>query len=309
MRILNGIKWAFLLAVITTAANADLILDNDVVITDITGISVSPTNGHVYLTTRSKNYTVTSGDTTPPPTGSVVINSFTATATIEEGESTFVSWSTSNATSCAALGNAPNWSGTKPRSSSGVAVKIATKGNYTLTLRCQGTNGPVSKSRAVTVTEASTTPIPTTCDSPPLAGNVKTWRSFWAASFPGPGSSSETLTVPIRGYTALKFNTGNITDDGKLTSIETTQTIGVRVGTISECPGDFDVPSPACDHVWGLGGGIRWSINGSRTSTDTCQLKANTDYYFNLTFTDGFDKESSSCLVQPCMTLMQHSNR
>lgn len=305
MRNLNGLKWICLLTVISSMANADLILDSLSVIDgqNIELIGVDPLNGDIYIKTYTADYTVTKGDVTPPPSSSVVINSFSATASINEGGSTFLSWTTSGAESCAASG-APNWSGTVLTSGSRVPVVIEAAGTYTLTLTCQGTNGPKSRSQVVVVTAIVVNQA--SCSTPPLSGTSKTWLSYWGYAFPGPKSDTRLITVPRNGYVALQFNTGNIVDDAKMTSIETTITDGIRLASYSECPGDFDVPAK-CSYSWGIGGGLRWATNGLRD--DACQLKPNTTYYFNLTFTNGFDSTASSCRSAPCVTSLQYRNR
>ena len=302
MQKLNILGLGCFLALIGAVANADLILDNQTVITDVSGISVSPTSGDIFLTTTSKSYTVTS-DNSQPPSDSVKINFFTASSPINAGDATSLSWSTSNADSCTATGNAPNWNGTQAKNSSNLQLVIADEGNYSVGLRCTGTDGPVTESRTVIV-EAKE-PDPVNCGSTPLQGSIRTWRNFWTVTFPGPVSDSELMSVPIEGYQALKFNTADFIDDGKITSIETTATIGLRLGSISQCPGDFDVERE-CMHIWGLGGGIRWATNGRGGA---CQLLPNTDYYFNITYTDGFNSSTTSCKVAPCYTTLQHSNR
>ena len=135
MRILNGIKWMCLFTVISGVANSDLILDNSRVITDVIGISISPTTGDIVLTTASKNYTVTQGGTTPPPpTGTVSITSFTSSpAVIDEGQSTLLRWTTTDATSCTATGGAgvANWAGTSiPLPNGSRSLAIASQGVY-----------------------------------------------------------------------------------------------------------------------------------------------------------------------------------
>ena len=122
--------------------------------------------------------------------------------------------------------------------------------------------------------------------------------------FPGPVSDNKFLTIPRSGFFALEFNTGNIVDDGKMTTIETTVTDGIRLGSFSKCPGDFDVPAE-CQHTWGIGGGVRWATNGR---ADACQLELDTTYYFNVTFTDGSTPSSTTCDKSPCYTNMQYIN-
>jgi hypothetical protein len=184
-----------------------------------------------------------------------------------------------------------------------LAVSTSTAGSYTFTLTCSdGASGQDVKSTNVNVNA-----VIANCDASPIAtGNVVNWQSFWAEEFPGPGYKIVyNATVPQFGYLALKFNTADFIDDGKLTSLENTSTSGIRIGAISECPGDFDV-APECGYVWGLGGGIRWATNGK---LGACDLDSGKDYYFNLTFTDGFDDSESQCNDSPCRVHLQHYNR
>jgi len=314
MQNLKGLKWACLLTVISGMANADLVLDNKVVITDINGISVSPSSGDVFITTSSKNYSVTSGGTTPPPANSVTIRGFAASpSSITVGQSTSISWSTLNATSCTATGGTGGWAGSaiSPLSSGAKSIAISASGSYTFGLTCNGTNGPVKGTALVTVTSGTTPPpVPSSCKTPRLKGSVVLWKDVWKIDFPGPSYDNERVSIPRTGYTALKFNTGNVVDHGGITSVANTFTNGRRLGAISECPGDFDV-SKACTKIWGSGGGIGWATDGFKpTGTYAyCQLKANTTYYMNFTFTDGFDPASTTCLLgENCIASLQHIN-
>lgn len=305
---LNGIRLLFIsLASISSIAAADMILNgvNSIPTTDITGIQVNHVNGNIMITTSSA-YTVTKDDSGPVDANAVSITSFSATpSTITEGESTTISWSTQNADSCAVSDNVDQLNG--PVDVSGSAVlTIAKAGAYSPTLTCQGVSGPVSRTLTVTINAPAPTPDPTTnCTASTLSGVTKTWHSFWGVSYPGPGYSNKNATIARSGYMALKFDTGNIVDNGLLVTVGNTITSGVRFGAISECPGDFKV-ARECDHVWGLGGGISWATNGK---TGACQLKPNTTYYFNVTFTDGFDSTSSTCKSSSCVATLQHVNR
>ncbi len=306
-KFLNGIKWICLLVFISGMANADLILDNAIVITDITGITVSPTTGNITISTASQNYTVTQGD--PPAPNSVVINSFTASPTaITEGQSTTLAWTTSNATSCTASGGSGGWAGsaiTLPSSSK--TVSIASAGSYTFTLACAGTNGPVSKSLLVTVTTVVVNPPPQpgNCSNPALAGDIILWKALWGVDFPEPGYDTKTLPINRTGYSAVQFESGNIDDHGAIISLANTFTNGRRLGSISSCPGDFDV-ADECTHSWGSNGGIGWATDGS---PGYCQMLPNTTYYMNFTFTDGFDPSTSRCNPgDNCIATIQHIN-
>jgi len=215
-----------------------------------------------------------------------------------------LSWSTQNASSCTASGGTGGWNTTSVGLPNGSkAVTIAAAGTYGFTLTCQDAAGgsAVRSTTVVAKAPASTQ----SCSTPPLSGNVMSWRNFWNLEFPKPGYDNVFATVPRTGYLALKFNTGNLVDDGKMSTIETTITDGVRKGTFSQCPGDFDA-APECSYVWGISGGIRWATNGR---AGACQLKPNTDYYFNVTFTNGVDGNTSTCNTSRCVTTLQAVNR
>ena len=240
------------------------------------------------------------------------ITSFVASANeVAVGESLTLSWKTQNTTLCTPTGGADGWEAVKITLLDGTLpdgeaiLDIVTEGEHTFTLTCDGVAGPAAVSNAV----VTVTPDPNSCSSVPFSPYpslwVRPWESFWQVAFPGPISGDEFLTIAQFGFHALEFNTANIVDDGKMTTIETTVTDGVRLGSISKCPGDFDVPDE-CQHIWGIGGGIRWATNGR---AGACQLEPETTYYFNLTYTDGFAAESTTCNRSPCITNVQYDNR
>ncbi len=303
MRNLNGIKWIFALALIGGSANADIVIDNQLIpSSDITSIIILPNTGQINISTTG--YTVTKDSGEPSDPVAVSITSLSASpSSITEGQSTTVSWATQNADSCAVSDTADQLNG--PVDISGSAIlTIVTAGSYSLTLTCQGSSGPVSRTTSVIVNAPAPQPT-STCAVSPLSGVTKTWNGFWGVNFPNPGYANKNATIARSGYMALKFETGNIVDSGLLVTVGNTITSGVRTGTISECPGDFRV-AKECDHVWGLGGGISWA---TESKTGACQLKPNTTYYFNVTFTDGFDSRSSTCTSGSCVSTLQHVNR
>jgi len=238
------------------------------------------------------------------PANSVAITSFIATpASINAGGSTTLNWTTTNATSCTPSGGTGGWSTySVPLPNGSVAINIPTAGSYTFSLTCQdGSGGSAVKSTVVVVNTVNPTPQ---CTSGALAGQIVDWKDFWLVDWPKPTYDNRYATIPQTGYYALKFNTGNIVTKGKLYTIETTVTDGVRFGAISQCPGDFSV-ADECDYMWGISGGISWSTDGSAG----CQLAPNSTYYFNVTFTDGNDPTSSTCSSAPCITKIQNYNR
>jgi hypothetical protein len=310
MRYLNGLKLVGMLILISGLANADLILDGVSVIDtgDVETVTIDPVTGDMYIDTLSQGYTVTGG-ATPPPPGSVAIISFTALpSSILEGEFVSLSWSSENATACTgqATGNIGGWDGSAVSPNfSGERVTINIEGTYTFTLRCEGNNGPVVRSRTVVVSKPAG-PVPETCDStPPLSGVVTLWRTFWHIDFPYPGYDNERMLLPRNGYGAIEFNTGDISDHGGIISVANTSSNGTRLGSISACPGEFDV-EPECRHSWGSSGGIGWATDGQ---PGYCQLQPDTTYYMNFTFTNGVDPNSSTCLPsETCYATLQHIN-
>jgi len=284
---------------------------------DWAGTAITLPSGSKSITTSTlgdHEFTLTcsgdnSGDTvtknvllTVTAANAVAITSFSASpSTIDEGDTTTLSWTTQNATSCAASGGAGGWSGSSISIPNGsTSVTVSTAGTYSFTLDCFDSSG--GQDSVTTVVTAN--PVGDGCAAPALTGTDITWKSFWLVDFPKPGYDNRYATVPRYGYLALEFNTGNIVANGKLFTVETTQTDGVRLGAISQCPGDFDV-QPECDYVWGIGGGLSWATNG----TSGCQLAPNTTYYFNLTYTDGVDPATTTCDSYPCITTIQNYSR
>ena len=134
------------------------------------------------------------------------------------------------------------------------------------------------------------------CSTVTLTGRNITWNGFFKDSWPGPKTEKKRVNIPETGYLSLRFRTGNVQDTGAVSSIEAAGTHGYRLGAISECKGKFEAPT-ACVWRWGTSGGIRWSTEGG-----DCELKSNTTYYWNMTFTDGVDPSTSRCIGTYCET-------
>ena len=221
---------------------------------------------------------------------------------ITEGGFTTLSWVTENAASCTPSGGNVDWRATNITVPTGsVDIVLSTAGTYTFTLTCIDSNNGQAVKPVTVIANADSGE----CQAVPLAGTVKDWKAFWQVDFPYPGYGNKVIDIPRTGYAAIKFNSGNIVDNGAYVTVESTASSGSRHGSISECPGDFEVPAE-CQHVWGLGGGIGWSVN--KSVNGACALKPNTTYYFNVTFTDGFDPTSSTCDDYYCRTTLQHIN-
>jgi hypothetical protein len=116
------------------------------------------------------NYTLTCGSVTntasvvistppPSPTASLTL----APANINSAQTTVLSWSSANATSCTASGA---WSGTKATSGAVTITPTAT-GNFTYSLACTGEGGTANASAALSVTAALSNSAAIIVDSGP----------------------------------------------------------------------------------------------------------------------------------------------
>ena len=306
MKYLKGLNWFLVAITFSGAVAADLVIDNQSIRgTEIQSITISPTSGSIFVTTKT-GYVVTPSDVGTTPTNVVAITSFVASpSTILEGQSTRISWETQNTNTCVALVGTGGWASASVGLSGSKDITIATAGSYVFTLECTGESGTVQSQLAVNVNEP--TSVPENCDPSPLSGVTYEWATFWKnVPFPQPIFANDYTEIPRNGYVAIKFNTADHLDTGLLTTIETTATSGRRLGSISQCPGDFseDVPD-LCKKIWGVGGEIWWSTTGY---SKACALKPNTTYYFNVTFTDGVNPSSSECLNANCVTQIRAKN-
>jgi hypothetical protein len=116
------------------------------------------------------SYTLTCGSvsnsavvtiSTPPPSPTVSLT--LAPANITTAQSTVLSWSSANATSCSASGA---WSGVKATSGS-VTITPTAAGSFTYSLACTGDGGTATGSAALSVTAALSNSTAITVDSGP----------------------------------------------------------------------------------------------------------------------------------------------
>jgi hypothetical protein len=122
--------------------------------------------------TVSKSVTVTVGSTNPPPT----LTFSASPTTINSGQSSTLSWSATNATSCTASGG---WTGTKSTAGSQSVSPTATT---TYTLACTGAGGTTTKSATVTVSGANPPPTVTFSASPTTIASGQSSTLTWSAT-------------------------------------------------------------------------------------------------------------------------------
>lgn len=104
------------------------------------------------------------GDTTPPPSPPTVSMSASPT-TVSSGQSSTLTWSSTNATACNASGA---WSGTKATSGSSSTGALNQTSTYTMT--CTNGTDSATASSTVTVSAPTIPPAPTIYFNPPTQG-------------------------------------------------------------------------------------------------------------------------------------------
>lgn len=272
-----------------------------------------PENGSYMLTLRCTGQAGSPAVSNVEVTvGAVTIKTFTATpdhSPVEAGDDVSVTlrWTTENAVACygswvGGSGQLTNLNGSNVRSFKNVASDM------TFTLTCEGSiaEDPVEKTARIDVVARQTK----SCDNVSLGGLVKPWGGSGGVlriAWPGPRSQIEAVQIPELGYLALEFDTGSVQANGQVATIEYAGTPGARLGSISSCAGDFDVPNE-CKYVWGAGGGIIWDTTG--TVKGACQLQPQKTYYWNITFTEGVKPadNTSRCTGSYCQTWLQVVN-
>ncbi|NNL95275.1 MAG: hypothetical protein HKO64_06595 [Xanthomonadales bacterium] len=295
-----------------TVGSADVVVDGQVIESaDISEISIDPISGDINITAGGL-YTVTK-DGNPPPGPNVVINSLTASDTvILVGESITISWSTTDADSCTPSGGDGGWDSEVISLPSGTSssLTMATSGSFNFRLDCSN-DTPSQTFRTVTVqvNDDVDPPNPSNCPDPALTGGTRDWATHFGTNWPDPAYAEVVTAIGDSSYLALEFNTGNIVEDGGFTTITHTSTSGIRLGAISECPGDFVDHLPdavgACTEEFFIGGSVKWNTN-SGYQFGQCNLEPNTTYYLNLTFTDGLDPQTNRCVSSSaCRTILR----
>lgn len=162
-------------------------------------LTVSPTVSTTYTLLcsggagQTATRSATLGVTAPPPTPKPVVTLIASPSNINLGQSSSLTWTSTNATSCTASGS---WQGTK--TTSGVEA-VSPQGNATYTIDCTGNGGTTSQS--VTVNVTSTGPLPTlTISANPSSvqrgsSSTLTWSSTNATSCTATGDWSGSKAI------------------------------------------------------------------------------------------------------------------
>jgi len=221
---------------------------------------------------------------------------------ITEGETTLLSWTTENATSCVPSNGTGGWSELEISLPNGEAeIEISIADDYVFTLTCFGDSEQNSSTMNAPVKANED------CSTVTLTGVETDWNTLFRKDWPGPKYQKKTVSIMEKGYLAVKFNTADINDIGGLSTIEAAGTPGWRLGSLSQCAGKFNVKF-ICTYQWGDNGGIYWNTTGEADPSH-CNLDPGRDYYWNTTFTDGKDPDTSRCAGSYCQTTLIPVNR
>lgn len=149
--------------------------------------------------------TVTVNVTQPTPTLALNANP----TAIQQGGSSTLTWSSSNATSCSASGD---WTGTRPVSGSESTGTLTAARTYTYTLGCTGPGGSISQSATVAV-GALPAPVVTISANPAQVASGGTSNLTWSTTnaqtctafggWSGARATAGTFTTPALAQTTL----------------------------------------------------------------------------------------------------------
>ena len=226
--------------------------------------------------------------------GGASITSFTVspnTADMGSDVSVTLTWESVNTDSC--YGSWPN-SDDLLSSGTDIINYIDIQNSINFTLICINVFDEATDTASLTVNDVSPA-----CDVTLTSRRDKEWTSLFSSVWPMPTSRETRVAIPETGYYAVRFETGDYVDTGAVSTFEASGSSGTRLLSISETPGCFDVADEC--KTGGRKTSIGWDTTGEGSG---CQLKHNTVYYWNITFTDGAIPGSSSCLGTFCETYL-----
>ena len=108
----------------------------------------------------------------------------------------------------------------------------------------------------------------------------------------------------ITGYTA----SCKISTRGGIGTVEYASSSGFRLNSISKLPGNYEVTEECKALHVSVSGYWAWRTEGSDFTGEACDLEPDTDYYWNITFTDGVNVGSSTCEPTPCYVYIKAAN-
>jgi hypothetical protein len=219
---------------------------------------------------------------------------------IQSGNASSLTWSTTNATSCTASGA---WTGAKGTSGTQSTGTLTANSSFTLT--CAGGGGTVAQTASVTVT-AGTPSVTLSANPPGVARNTNTTLSWTSANVTScTASGSWSGTKAISGSESVgpitQDSTYSLNCSGAGGSAVAMTTVSLREATLSWQAPTKNVDGSALTNLAGYkiyyGTSSKnytqtVSVSGASTTTWTIPLAAGT-YYFAMTAVDSSGAESA----------------
>ncbi len=298
----------------TTPDSTEISLKDSVTISSDGTITATPVDGNVCQATEScegVTVSVTSFDSPSEQSGTITVN---------EGSSFELTWRSSGATACQALGDFQPWVtkgsvGTDSRDVSSSSRTLSANGAagaspYELKLQCS--NGTVSStvgsgSTLNLVVNEVVPPSPTSCDGrEPIAGwqrlttgslscvygdssaDCRNWDTVWPSSFLATTSLTRKILTNKSGkqqYVAIGLSTAGMSNSAtggfNFTSAGGEVSKQPIIATISKCRGDFNAVQPSGCYFHHPFNNFKWRAPQSSDSA-SCVLEPNSTYYLNI---------------------------
>ncbi len=236
-------------------------------------------------------------------------------STVVSGNSSTLTWSSTNATSCTASGG---WGGSQPINGSASTGNLTSKQTFTLT--CTGTGGNASQSATVSVTQ----PVPTVTLSanPSTVANgasaLLAWTSTdatscvasggWSGSEPTSGSASTGNLTSNQSYTLTCTGPGgSAAQTATVTASAAAPTVTLRARPSSITAGSASTLTWSATNATSCTAGGGWSGNlATSGSQSTGALNSSTTFTLNCTGAGGSASQSATVTVTqnvPTVTL------
>ncbi len=251
---------------------------------------------------QSATVTVSGGSNSPAPTVSLSASP----STIANGDSTTLTWSSTDSAGCTASGA---WSGARATSGSQSSGALASNASYTLS--CSGAGGTASQTATVTVKAPS--PAVTLSANPKSvskgANSTLTWSSSNSASCTASGGWSGALATsgsksvgPINAATTYKINCagpgGSATQSTSVGVVAPIPTVSLSVSPSTVVSGSSATLTWSSTDATSCTASGSWSGSKATSGTEpTAALSAAATYVLNCTGPGGTAKQSVSVTV------------
>ncbi len=248
-----------------------------------TGLSANTTyynRVRAYNSAGNSNYSNETGLTTPNcPIASPVLTFSASPVSITSGQSSALTWSSTNATTCTASGA---WSGSKAISGTQSVSPTATS---TYILTCTGSGGSTNKSVTVNVSQSTVVPVPTlNLSANPVSVSsgqfaTLTWSSSNVSACVASGDWSGAKTTSSSETVSLfKDSTYTLTCTGQSGTVSKSATIAYVIPSENQCA-------------------INFISNGTVSSYPSCTVTCNSGYVLSGNSCVAVSQQQKTCPI------------